>query len=174
MLMQTYLMTISFPALHKWNQFDHHHSTRVDNGFEHGVIYSKILVFKQVTCHSLLSAQSNLTNKYTLVGDTARSRNSFASEVGGGPPHQLPNPYNHSYKTSLAELSHSTIQILGFYKRKFRFFGPKLGPLTNSKVALIVTGVESECENNTTATEPSANGRAQISELPFLMWQKKI
>ena len=83
-LMQTYLMTIYFPALHKWNQFDHHHSTRVDNGFEHGVIYSKILVFKQVTRHSLLSAQSNLTKKYTLVGDTARSRNSFASEVGGG------------------------------------------------------------------------------------------
>ena len=60
------------------------------------------------------------------------------------------------------------------YKRKFRFFGQKRGPLTNLNVALIVTGVESECENNTTATEPSANGRAQISELPVLMWQKKI
>ena len=58
--------------------------------------------------------------------------------------------------------------MLGFYERKFRFFGQKLGPLTNSNVALIVTGVESECENNTTATEPSANGRAQISELPVL------
>ena len=60
------------------------------------------------------------------------------------------------------------------YKRKFRFFGQKRGPLTNLNVALIVTGVESECENNTTATEPSANGRAQISELPVLMWQKKL
>ena len=84
MLMQTYLMTIYFPALHKWNQFDHHHSTRVDNGFEHGVIYSKILVFKQVTCHSLLRGQSNLTNKYTLVRRTSRSRNYFATEVGAG------------------------------------------------------------------------------------------
>lgn len=37
---------------------------------------------------------------------------------------------------------------------------------TFSKVAEIVTGVDTECENNTTATEPSASGRAQISELP--------
>ena len=37
----------------------------------------------------------------------------------------------HSHETSLAELSHSTFQILGFYKRKFRFFGQKRGPLTS-------------------------------------------
>ena len=82
----------------------------------------------------------------------------------------------HWHEISLAELSHSTIQILGFTctRENLDFFGQKRGPLTNSNVALIVTGVESECENNTTATEPSANGRAQISELPVLMWQKKI
>ena len=103
MLMQTYLMTIYFSALHKWNQFDHHHSTRVDNGFEHGAIYSKILVFKQVTCHSLLRGQSNLTNKYTLVGDTARSRNSFAIEVGGwGRESTQLTAQSHSY-TALAQ-----------------------------------------------------------------------
>ena len=87
-------MTIYFPALHKWNQFDHHHSTRVDNGFEHAVIYSKILVFKQVTCHSLLRGQSNLTNKYTLVRSTARSRNSFATEVGAGAKGEGIHPIN--------------------------------------------------------------------------------
>ena len=87
-------MTIYFPALHKWNQFDHHHSTRVDNGFEHGVIYSKILVFKQVTCHSLLRGQSNLANKYTLVRSTARSRNSFATEVGAGAGGEGIHPIN--------------------------------------------------------------------------------
>lgn len=96
-------MTIYLPALHKWNQFDHHHPTRVDNGFEHGVIYSKILVFKQVTCHSLLRGQSNLTNKYTLVGDTARSRNSFATEVGGwGRESTQLTAQSHSY-TALAQ-----------------------------------------------------------------------
>lgn len=96
-------MTIYFPALHKWNQFDHHHSTRVDNGFEHAVIYSKILVFKQVTCHSLLRGQSNLTNKYTLVRSTARSRNSFATEVGGGGRESTQlTAQSHSY-TALAQ-----------------------------------------------------------------------
>ena len=95
-------MTIYFPALHKWNQFDHHHSTRVDNGFEHGVIYSKILVFKQVTCHSLLRGQSNLTNKYTLVRSTTRSRNSFATEVAGGRESTQLTAQSHSY-TALAQ-----------------------------------------------------------------------
>ena len=35
--------------------------------------------------------------------------------------------------------------------------------LTNWKLASIISGVEVECENNTTATEPSANGLDQIS-----------
>lgn len=35
--------------------------------------------------------------------------------------------------------------------------------LTNLKLASIVSGVDSECENNTTATDPSDKGRAQIS-----------
>ena len=78
-----------FP-LHKWNQFDHHHPTRVDNGFEHGVIYSKILVFKQVTCHSLLRAQSNLTKQVHVSRRHCREWKLFCERSRGGGIRPIP------------------------------------------------------------------------------------
>ena len=96
MLMQTYLMTIYFPALHKWNQFDHHHPTRVDNGFEHGVIYSKILVLKQVTCHSLLRAQSNLTKQVHVSRWHCRKQKFFCERSRGGSAQSTAQ--SHSYR----------------------------------------------------------------------------
>lgn len=97
MLMQTYLMTIYLPALHKWNQFDHHHPTRVDNGFEHGVIYSKILVFKQVTCHSLLRGQSNLTKQVHVSKRHRREQKLFCERRRGEGSAQL-TAQSHSYR----------------------------------------------------------------------------